>query len=320
MRLLAGADVWIYWSAFALIMLWVLGVSWAWALLSYSPTNAISIIAIVALAIIGIIETVALCFVSQKFFYGPAATNNNAADGDYPSHRNNPEGTALDVPVGPHDAEDEHRLAEYRYWERQIKVAKWLNIITAWAAGAALLGLLGLVASIQEAHNGNIDANRAWIEPVIIGRMPLYPLKVGSPVGYFVEYQNVGKSPAININWKLDNGYFDRPPKDDGSKIKIRRNATCDGLLPAPNGLVEYPRAETVHSTQPHLFTGVSDEMDTKVEIDQDFIDERHHFFVQGCVAYATLTTVGRSQFCFYVRNVTASGWLVYNCPGSSAR
>jgi hypothetical protein len=64
---------------------------------------------------------------------------------------------AMSINFGP--GEDEHRAAEKRFWERRLRLSKWLNRITAGAAIIALGGLFFVQRSIEHANQGTVDAN-----------------------------------------------------------------------------------------------------------------------------------------------------------------
>ena len=57
--------MWLYWSAFAISMLWTLGVSWAWAL-NRLPNTAESAIVIVSISLVIIVEFVVICVLAGR--------------------------------------------------------------------------------------------------------------------------------------------------------------------------------------------------------------------------------------------------------------
>ena len=118
--------------------------------------------------------------------------------------------------------ESDHQAAEERFWERQLRLSRWLNWITAGAGAIALIGLCFVNKSIKHADQGTIDANRAWINPfwAYIG----LPLTEGSPIHIEIAYQNSGRSPAMGLTWKLVGGYFDTPIMNDGRYIVVPQN------------------------------------------------------------------------------------------------
>ena len=184
------------------------------------------------------------------------------------------------------------------FWNWQLRLASWLNWITAVAALVALVGLWFVNESIKHADNGNIDANRAWINPVI---MQVGAWKKDNPINYFIFYRNEGKSPATGLAWNFDNGTFDSPINDDGRKIVVPPNYFCNDLWPTAGGAVEFPSSLIRFPGEgAHAYSGASDNTKTRVVVDDSILGGQKRFFVQGCVAYSTMTIIGRSQFCFY--------------------
>lgn len=80
----------------------------------------------------------------------------------------------------PSAAEEGHRAEERRVWGRQIRIARWLNCITAGGVIAAAIGLAFIYVTLGEtkragdeakraadiAHDALLESNRAWLAPV----------------------------------------------------------------------------------------------------------------------------------------------------------
>jgi hypothetical protein len=213
-----------------------------------------------------------------------------------------------------------HKTKEAEFWERQVAVSCTLNIVTAIAAVFAAAAAGGVIWSVIVARDATIDANRAWIMPIFahIG----LPLQLKQPIQFSIDYQNVGRAPATHIHSRFDAGYFDVPPNEDGSKIKVRQNVTCDGLMPDETGGTEFPIPSNLPANErgPHNLDGnsMNSNIAHKLVVDQAMLNGRHRFYVQGCIAYSTMEIPGRSKFCFYFRQ-DGNNYDLLECPGNSA-
>jgi hypothetical protein len=191
---------------------------------------------------------------------------------------------------GPPPSNDEqHRAAERDYWRRQLSISKGLNWITLCAAAAAVVGLIFVSINIRHADQGTIDANRAWIAPYTV--QPIGKTALGG-IMFEVTFLNTGKTPALGLNWKTDSGTKETPANLNWSLITFDRNATCDGLLPIPQGPVSY-----AHAPGEILYTRRAD-TDGKVLFDS-ISDGKSILYLRGCVAYMTMGVIGRSAFCW---------------------
>jgi hypothetical protein len=159
-------SMWVYWAAFAVVMLWVLGVSWAWAL-NVLPTNASSAIVIVAVCAVCIVEGIALCVLALRASGQPQqrAVHNQRAD----------------------DNEDKA--------EKSVANATWM-IFVATAVNVIIATLqwnaISTQATIMEADQ------RPWVHftnalPEDPG-LQVVPEGMGISVRFFM--RNVGRTPA----------------------------------------------------------------------------------------------------------------------------
>ena len=55
------------------------------------------------------------------------------------------------IEIGANDRE--YRAAERCYWQRQLRIGFWLNVITAIAGGVASIGIVVLIATLLENRN-----------------------------------------------------------------------------------------------------------------------------------------------------------------------
>jgi hypothetical protein len=201
-----------------------------------------------------------------------------------------------------------------------------------WALGVEIAAFAGLCAYAyinfrmwEEMQTQTFEANRAWIAPLIVSLNTTG--KVGDTITPGIGYENVGKGPALQMNWQFDDGYVDYPPSGDGRKLQIPVNKTCENLRPDPAGVVEFP------------FSGLPDSHKTMhvkygspiQKIDTAWMENKHWYFVQGCAAYSTMQRTGFTRFCFALEvqrtasggpRINSDGEPVYSflaCPGDSA-
>src|SRR5208283_3367 len=88
----------------------------------------------------------------------PSDQNQTTKNHKQPTNHQEDERAMPDTPTAQIVTDEEHhRAAERSRWERQIRVARWLNGITA---GAAIVGLMGLFF----VYLGIVHADRATID------------------------------------------------------------------------------------------------------------------------------------------------------------
>jgi hypothetical protein len=60
---------------------------------------------------------------------------------------------------------NQHDAAERVFWRDQIRAAWYLNWITLVAAVIALVTVIILICTLNDARKATIEANRAWVAP-----------------------------------------------------------------------------------------------------------------------------------------------------------
>ena len=91
--------------------------------------------------------------------------------------------------------ESASHVAEWHYRIEQLRLASKLNVITAIAAGAAIVYAFITFMQFRDAHRNFTVTERAWIKPTI----RFGGLEEGKAVGSDVVLDNVGKTPAFDI-------------------------------------------------------------------------------------------------------------------------
>ncbi len=286
--------MWIYWSAFSVVMLWTLGVSWIWAL-SNPPSHTENVIAFSSLAATCIIETIALCYVvdwALRRGQNPQGNQQYAAN--------------LSQSV---TKEQNQRGDERLFWQKHIVVGWWLNGITAVAAVIALAALWVLFGTLKEtqrssdiATNALIASSRSWLTPVRASIIT--PLDTTSNFGFDIIYSNTGKEPALAFTANEEVGEV---PKPNGSWFTVFHRDTikdiCTQTIPATE-ITVYPTSDT------HVY-----EVRTDKPLSQEVIDGTKIQWVHGCFGYfspVSEKTIHKSEYCFLFIPGTLSGSRVY--------
>ena len=141
----------------------------------------------------------------------PQASESRAENADKPPSDAKPERLISDGESTCSKSDKEkHHAEERKFWNRQIRVGKWLNRVTGAASIAALIGLGILYKTLvetQRASNAAAEANRinqraleantrAWVVPGIV---EIERLEVDKPLKVRIEFANVGKEPALSL-------------------------------------------------------------------------------------------------------------------------
>lgn len=159
----------------------------------------------------------------------------------------------------------------------------------------------------RETINEMQAEQRAWIAPIGIWHDRQKPFVLGEAINYVLEFKNVGKSSATQINWRIENGFFPTPghaidilntnfSQDDMCKEPIDRHGGI--VFPDTNrpvyesGVGYFPPALVLQSDM--LKSG------PKIRVSQGMLDGNEAFYVRGCVTYSTMKIIGKSKFCFF--------------------
>jgi hypothetical protein len=177
----------------------------------------------------------------------------------------------------------------YRYRRRRVGIAQWYI-------------LSGTLIEMQEEQ-------RAWIAPIGIWHDRQKTFIVGDAISYVLEFKNVGKSPASNLKWHVENDFF--PIQDH--KLDIRSiDFSQDDMCREINQWIEtgmvFPDTNRpiYESGVGYLPPAIPLQSDTindrwKVKVTQKMVDGIEVFYVRGCVKYYPMNIAGKSAFCFFV-------------------
>jgi hypothetical protein len=99
---------------------------------------------------------------------------------------------------------NQHAADEKNYWERQLRIAKWLNGITFFGTLVALGALVFLYGTFdaarkqwEEMHHSLLVDQRAWMG---FDEIKEYIFKIDKPFSVLVPLKNIGKTPANNVS------------------------------------------------------------------------------------------------------------------------
>jgi hypothetical protein len=212
-------------------------------------------------------------------------TCQRAADTNQPS--NEPKITrAIDkTPAAdPATADKKDNCKKNTFEDRQICAMWALNYITGFAALVALLGIAAVVYSVRETHQGNVDANRAWIAPM--GMTVDGDIKGNSDLTLGAHYANIGKGPATKV--RAGYGMFTAPIISPLLQIFTGDINACDVLPLEKQGIAIYP------DTKDHWqFTTIARKL-----IPETITRGSEALGLRGCYAYQTMGELHRVWFC----------------------
>ena len=259
------------------------------------PLTPKNVIAFTSLAVVCIVETIALCFVVDRA----------------PRHGQTPQGSqqsaaAINQPV---TKEPNRYIDERQFWKRQIAVGWCLNAITAASCGVALLALGILFGTLKETHhsseiatNSLIASSRSWLTPIRANIIT--PFDTTSNFGFDIIYSNTGREPALAFTANEEVGEV---PKPNGSWFTVFHRDTikdiCTQTIPATE-IAIYPTSDT------HVYERRMDK-----PLSQDVIDGKNVQWVHGCFGYfspVSEKTIHRSEYCFVFIPGTLNGARVY--------
>jgi hypothetical protein len=201
----------------------------------------------------------------------------------------------------PHSKEDQWHSDEKANWERQIRISKWLNWITAVGVVAAVCAFVPLYIQMRAAQvtaQTAIDqlhmmqasfqtTERAWVTvkdshielPIATGENPVITTKL----------QNTGHSPALKVRLRQVYILQDKLPEGQMPKIEFMGDESL-GLV-GPGGFMRstIARGEPLTEIQTTLLKS------GKVSI-----------FNLGTVTYVDIFNISHeTNFCFMLRNLT---------------
>ncbi len=216
-----------------------------------------------------------------------------------PTNDENGSGASLDTGDSQQKTEgEEHYAAERRFWERQIRVAIWLNAITAGAAVVGLIGLIFVYISIVHADESTIDANRAWIAPrtQALSKNPT----VGQPFQVNVEYDNIGHSPATDVRISIINDEIDAPSDRDMTSLPRDTENICEKYPPNIDLGTLYQTASAVSGgntsfgfLQTNSTVGYGN-----IVANADNTSGRKFYRLRACISYITYKKTHTTRFC----------------------
>lgn len=155
-----------------------------------------------------------------------------------------------------------------------------------------------------------VAANRAWLAPRRVrvdGK-----LVEGSNLEYLIDYENVGKQPALDVGIFEDAdspGTVDIPSEGASwySVFEGVANNSCNGKVPRKGDLVIYPGP----GDRPYSVR-------TKYPVPKDVFERKKVLMLKGCMIYKTFDELRQSAFCFILAPIAGlppEEWKFVRCP-----
>ena len=208
--------------------------------------------------------------------------------------------------------ERQHRFKERNYWDRQIRVAKWLNGLTATGALVALGGLGFLYWSIHSTNRAIVEANRAWVGP-LLGSL-VGELSPQKPLSGMVRLYNSGKTPAIDSQIRFHLRNVTGAQMDSGeARLLIEKDDVCSYDEPDRNGGVIYP---SVAENGVDEIIPLSDSGPENKFVYDQFIKGESTLVIELCAAYRSFEEIHKTAVCYYYRPMVSSAEHLTLCLG----
>jgi len=204
-------------------------------------------------------------------------------------------------------------------WTAGATVA--IAFFTAATIGVGIAQWWILSGTLNEAKNATVQANRAWIGPIVSALENPVPKKVGDKTAYVIAYLDSGKSAAFNM-MEFHDHFWINMKGFSGPIIPSNRfqaNDSCAKVTKENSAGVIWPMIPG--TTNPMTIGPL--EKDT-FRADADFINRNNLLGIHGCFFYQTFGKNHRSAYCFFLRPVfMADGsvtpmdkWSWAICPG----
>jgi hypothetical protein len=204
--------------------------------------------------------------------------------------------------------------------KEQHETHKWPRI-TAYAA-IAYTGITAVILCVSACQThlikrSTIEANRAWLSAP--NRFDfLKPIDDPEGPNFMGHYQNVGKSPALDVKdsmgWvaiplskpNIDPRAFPETPLWDGIDKTIR--GVCFTSKPIDGGQAVFPSG----TEESNLVSGVpaASARGDKEEINAG----RQLIVITGCLTYRTFDEIHHTGFCRFVTKARTGQWEVLSC------
>jgi hypothetical protein len=236
------------------------------------------------------------------------------------AHQNEAEVTPpIPTSRGDQNSDQNPSNTNHRSYKPKHDCFDWVNLVvlvlTFLAAGGAAFEAKRLADGtdqlIRDAQNTFEVGSRAWISPIAVGFVGI-PER-GKPIEIGLRYDNVGKTPAIDLHERFLLSAPTNTAMNDGSAmVFVDKNNVCDGVEPQKDAEVAYPSsggANMMLSLKPtDLLTG------QPVPLYNEFMSGDHSLIVQYCIAYRTLTVIGKSAFCYFYKPGLTAGLDLNRC------
>lgn len=177
-------------------------------------------------------------------------------------------------------------------------LARYTRSLRNWTVGLVFVGLLTVgVLSLQwltfektdQTLHKTLDAStRAWIVPKSV---TFDPLEMGKPIRIQIQYENVGKEPAINVAEYNYTHLGDAAETQNFiSGVRQTRWEWCKAQPAVAGAAVVYPGNSPETTSQYHITTDSI--------ADAAFVAGDKTLIIYGCFSYETASRPAHSSFC----------------------
>jgi hypothetical protein len=223
------------------------------------------------------------------------------------------------------DREDEefHRQMEDERFRKQIYGSRRStgNWFRKFGEPSTIIALLMLVAVgglywtthalVTEAKSSFEEGTRAWLAPVAASLIS--QVENDKPINIGLQYNNVGRTPASDVNVSYQLLIFPNEAVDNGKAMAaIASKDVCEGVEPASGSEVIYPgpgRAQLILTITP-----TDSKTGKRIPLYDNYIGGRHTLAAQFCIAYKTFGVTHKSAFCYLHRPATGAGLNFNQC------
>jgi hypothetical protein len=182
-----------------------------------------------------------------------------------------------------------------------------ISLLMLFVAGGMLWATYTFIA---EAKRSSADSNRAWLAPMAASLVS--KAENGKPINLVLQYNNVGRAPASDINISYALNVFPNEAIDNGKAMAAIADSpdVCQNVEPAI-GTVVFPGPPA------RLFLGIN-QTDPKsgkhIPLYDAYMSGNQTLAARFCIAYTTFGVTHKSAFCYLHRPDAAGGLGLIQC------
>ncbi len=209
----------------------------------------------------------------------------------------------------------DHQEAEFykQMYSRQNRGA-WLKAFGASLIVTVLLLVPAVFALYWTTHAlvKEVEAStRAWLVPTAARLVS--NVEKGKPIDIGLQYRNVGKVPASDVNISYTLSVFPNEALENGTAMaSLAGKDICRNVEPVTGSESVYPGP--VGAGLILAVTPADPKTGKPIALYETYTSGNHTIAVQFCIAYRTLGVTHKSAFCYFHRPDTATGLNLNQC------